>query len=72
MPKFKSLLRGCRVVHAGRLRKCYHDPKHQIKKGDIVLEVKNNMHWQGYCRGCAAQMLEEASELIQARRHAIC
>ena len=66
MAKFKSLLIGCRIVHAGRRRKCYHSPKHLILKGDIVLEAKNNMAWQGYCAECGAEMLQKAGVELDA------
>jgi hypothetical protein len=53
MAKYKSLLIGWEVVHAGRARKCYHSKKHEVRKGDVVLEVKVNMADQGYCIECA-------------------
>jgi hypothetical protein len=57
MAKYKSVLVGLRVVHAGRVRKCYHNKRHKIVKGDIVLEVRDDMNWMGYCAECGAEML---------------
>jgi hypothetical protein len=64
MAAYKSLIVPTRWVEAGRSRKCYHSPKHQVSKGDRVLEVKVKMAWYGYCEACAKQMLRSAiSEL---------
>jgi len=62
MAKYKSLLVPHRWVAAGRARKCYHSPGHQINKGDRVLEVKVQMGWQGYCRPCGQEMIRVATE----------
>ena len=71
MPKFKSILVGCRIVRAGRKRKCYHNRKHEIRKGEIVLEAKSNMNWQGYCRDCADEMFKETTREIEKYRAAL-
>ena len=63
---FKSLLIGTRWVEAGRSRKCYHNKKHSIVKGDRVLEVRVGIGWQGYCKNCAAEMIQMAAEELAA------
>jgi len=67
MPKYKSILKDSQVVSAGRKRKCYHNKKHQISKGDIVLEVKEGAQTpQGYCIECGKEMIRIAEGCIQA------
>lgn len=60
MPLLKQILKSYRVVAAGRARKCYHSRKHEIRKGDTVLEVKDGLAWPGYCAECAKEMLRQA------------
>jgi len=50
------------IVGAGRKRKCYHDEKHSVNKGDTVLEVsvKDGLSPHGYCQACAAKMIAQA------------
>jgi len=71
MARYKSILVGVRVVHAGRRRKCYHSNKHKIVKGDIVLEVKQDMGWFGYCSECGAEILKKAAVDIAAYQAAL-
>jgi hypothetical protein len=71
MARYKSILVGVRVVHAGRLRKCYHSKQHTIVKGDIVLEVKQDMAWFGYCAQCGAEILNLAATEIAAYETAL-
>jgi hypothetical protein len=68
MPKHKSILIGHRMVTAGKSRKCYHSPKHQIQKGDQLLEVRVGLGWQGYCLECAREMLQLAGDDLSALR----
>jgi hypothetical protein len=68
MAVYKSLVVPARWVEAGRSRKCYHSPKHEVCKGDRVLEVKVKLAWYGYCEACAKEMLRSAiSELTTLR-----
>lgn len=60
MARVKSLVIGASVVEAGRLRKCYHDKKHKISKGERCLEVREGLALKGYCLACAKQMVKEA------------
>jgi hypothetical protein len=71
MARYKSILVGVRVVHAGRRRKCYHSKKHTIVKGDIVLEVKQDMGWFGYCFECGNEILNNAAAEIAAYQAAL-
>jgi hypothetical protein len=72
MPKHKSLLVPHRWTVAGRSRKCYHSPNHSVGKGDLVLEVKVQIGWQGYCEPCALEMIRLASaELQQTGAHRV-
>jgi hypothetical protein len=64
VPRHKSLLVPVTLVRAGRLRKCYHDPRHQIRKGDACLEVKENLSAKGYCLACADRMQVEAARRL--------
>ncbi len=66
MAKYKSLLVSARIVSAGRKRKCYHSPKHAITKGDLCLEVKDGLNWQGYCLSCAAEMVDVATSGLRS------
>ena len=65
MAKFKELLISTRLVPAGRRRKCYHSPKHSIKKGELCLEVRDGIGWKGYCSTCATGMLDQAANSLQ-------
>jgi hypothetical protein len=60
MAVFKDLLAGARIATAGRKRKCYHDPKHFVSKGEKLLETKKQMAWHGYCHTCAKEMIRKA------------
>jgi hypothetical protein len=71
MPKFKSLFVGYRVVFAGKKRKCYHNANHQIAKGDIVLEVRENLGWKGYCNECAIEMFDQSARRLADARIAL-
>ena len=64
MSNYKSLIVSHRIVMAGRRRKCYHDGKHQLHKGDSCLEVREAMHWKGYCFRCAREMLIRAQRSL--------
>ena len=64
MPRFKSLLKSHEIVEAGRMRKCYHDPKHQIGKGDLCLEITEGLTVRGYCRQCAVEMVDHAAAAL--------
>jgi hypothetical protein len=69
MAIYKGLVIPVRWVVAGRARKCYHSSKHEIIKGDRVLEVKVKLAWYGYCEECAEAMLRSAiSELMNMQR----
>jgi hypothetical protein len=66
MPKYKSLLVHTEWVIAGKKRKCYHHPSHEISKGDNVLEVAEGLGKKGYCRTCGLAMIAVAlSQLNQ-------
>ena len=64
MPRHKSLVVSAEVVVAGRRRKCYHSSEHTILKGERCLVVKDKMAKKGYCRQCAATMLQNADREI--------
>src|SRR5438309_1845764 len=69
MAAYKSMLIGARVATAGRKRKCYHSKKHQIVKGDTILEVRERLRWQGYCAECAEKMVAlSTQELCELRK----
>jgi hypothetical protein len=57
-----------RWKEAGMARKCYHTRKHAIAKGQIVLEVKVRMNWQGYCELCGREMVRLAIEELSEQR----
>lgn len=65
MPRHKSLLVTANLVEAGRRRKCYHDPTHQIQKGEVCLEVRAGLGSKGYCLTCARAMHAEASRRLE-------
>jgi len=66
MPAHKSLLVKSGWKTASRKRKCYHDPKHSIAKGEDVLEVAVGMGGvQGYCRTCGQTMVANAISRLQ-------
>jgi len=71
MPRHKSLVVGARIVHAGKRRKCYHDAKHLIAKGDRCLEVRDGLGWKGYCPGCAASMFAIGHQTLTELRDEI-
>lgn len=61
MAKYKSILKSCVAVVAGKKRKCYHCVSHEICKGDIVLEIKDGMYAvSGYCKECAMEMIRKS------------
>lgn len=64
MPAYKSLLIGAEWVIAGRARKCYHDKKHKIVKGDNVLHAAAGMGVKGYCEACGQMMIAQAREKL--------
>ena len=64
MPAHKSLLINSQWVIAGRVRKCYHDKKHEIVKGDNVLEAADGMGMNGYCAICGHKMIAQAKEKL--------
>jgi hypothetical protein len=64
MPAHKNLLINTQWVIAGRVRKCYHDKKHQIVKGDNVLEAADGMGMNGYCEPCGQKMIAQAKEKL--------
>jgi hypothetical protein len=64
MPAHKNLLIRTEWVIAGRVRKCYHDKKHQIVKGDNVLEAADGMGMNGYCEACGRKMIAQAKERL--------
>jgi hypothetical protein len=66
--KLKSVTIGHRVVPAGRKRKCYHDKKHQIVKGEFCLEVREHIGWKGYCIECGVAMVNEGAAKLDALR----
>lgn len=68
MARYKGLLIGCEFVTAGRARKCYHSPKHDIRKGDRVFEVQVGFGRHGYCLECAREMLRCAEEELAMLR----
>lgn len=65
MARYKTLLVPHRVAVAGRKRKCFHSPEHHVIKGDIVLEVKKQRSWSGYCLPCAREMIRLAQEQLR-------
>lgn len=65
MPKYKSLLIKTEWVTAGRVRKCYHDAKHKIVKGDNVLEAADGLGMNGYCESCGHKMIAEAKGRLE-------
>ena len=66
MPAHKNLLIKTQWVIAGRVRKCYHDKKHKIVKGDNVLEAAEGMGMNGYCEACGLKMISEAKAKLEA------
>jgi len=68
MSRVKSLTIRHRLVQAGRKRKCYHDQKHQIVKGDSCLEVRDGLGWKGYCLTCANAMVDSSARGLEALR----
>lgn len=61
MAKYKSILKSCEAVVAGKKRKCYHSVSHEISKGDIVLEIKDGIYAvSAYCRECAMEMIRKS------------
>lgn len=64
MPAHKNLLINTQWVIAGRVRKCYHDKKHKIVKGDNVLEAADGMGMNGYCEACGQKMIAQAKEKL--------
>ena len=64
MPAHKNLLIKTEWVIAGRVRKCYHDKKHTIVKGDNVLEAADGMGMNGYCEACGQNMIAQAKERL--------
>lgn len=64
MAAYKNLLIRSRWVIAGRVRKCYHDEKHSIVKGDHVLEGAEGMKMNGYCEECGQKMIEAARQKL--------
>jgi hypothetical protein len=65
MPRYKSLLVPFNWEKAGRARKCYHNPNHQVQKGDLVLEVKVQLSQHGYCEECGREMIRLGLETLQ-------
>ncbi len=69
MARRKQLVVSSEVKLAKRLRPCHHNKKgHQIKKGEVVLEVRHGMGTKGYCLPCAREMLTAAEETLQGLR----
>lgn len=64
MARHKSLVLGYQVVAAGKARKCYHDGKHAIRKGDTVIEVREGTRWKGYCVECGKAMVLIGKETL--------
>jgi hypothetical protein len=63
MPQPHTLLLRIQVYRAGAERRCYHNKRHSIEKGDIVLQLQLTGAIKGYCAVCAAEMI------IRARTH---
>ena len=56
----RSLLPRIQVKTAGRLSRCHHDKRHEIRKGEVRVVVKNPgpaSGEAGYCVACAIDML---------------
>ena len=68
MAKLKSMTIGHRVVSAGKKRKCYHDKKHAILKGQSCLEVREGIGWKGYCVECGIAMISDGSKALDELR----
>lgn len=69
--RHKSLLLRTEVRPAGRLCQCKHNSKHNIRKGEPRLVVKDPgpaAREQGYCSKCGAAMLDEAEERLAVLR----
>jgi hypothetical protein len=68
MPKLKSLLVRSEWTIAGRKRKCYHSPNHEIAKGDDVLEVTEGLATRGYCSACGKAMVAASTAALSKMR----
>jgi hypothetical protein len=64
MGQHRSLVLGYKVVTAGRARKCYHNGKHAIRKGETAIEVRDGMRWKGYCVECGKAMVAIGRETL--------
>lgn len=57
MARFKSVLSRLLVDRAGRLHKCQHNARHEVRKGEIRLKLTEGRTDEHFCRNCAIQML---------------
>lgn len=74
MPVHKSLLLRLRVQPAGKLSRCKHNRKHEIKKGELRFLVKEpgaGAGERGYCTACAEEMIEQAERELANLRSAL-
>lgn len=72
MAAFKSLVVQSEVVRAGRLRDCHHDRKnHKMHKGDVCLEITQQMKPRGYCVTCATRMIDDSIKKLEGLKHAL-
>lgn len=69
--KLRSLFLRIEVRPAGRLSRCGHDKKHEIRKGElrfIVRAAGPAGGERGYCAKCANEMLDAAEEQLAELR----
>lgn len=68
MARTRSLLLRVEVRPAGRLARCAHSKKHEIRKGEprfVVRDPGPAAGEKGYCADCAAVMLEATEAQLQ-------
>jgi len=58
MAKFKSVTSRLEVDYAGRKHQCQHNPRHDVRRGEIRLKVTEGRTDEHFCRPCAIQMLK--------------
>jgi len=64
MARRKSLVVGHQMRPAGKARKCRHNKAHHIKRGEILIEVREGLRWKGYCAACAKSMIAIARDTL--------
>jgi hypothetical protein len=58
--RVRSLLIRVEIDTAQRAHKCQANARHEIKRGDQRLNVRNGRGWDRYCTDCARKIVDSS------------